>query len=169
MFNSFLKLSTILLLFTMMCLPLEAQFGNLKKSVKKAAKQNIKPLDMEFEVTDVSYNPMKSIDKLQLTLQFNGHNPNGLGVNIGRTEFDIFIDDKFAAKIYNDKKITIPKKGDFAFQEKTSIKISTVGKTVFKSIRDEQVVYRIEGTYFIQSPIGEFSFKVKLLEKEVQP
>ena len=158
-------IATLLLLF--ICLPAEAQLNQLKKAAAKAVKQSVKPLEIDFEVTKVKYDPLKSADKVKLTFQFRGNNPNDLGVKIGRTEFDLYIDDKFAAKMYNDEKIEIPKNGDFEFQEQASIKISTVGKTMFKAIRDDKVTYRIEGTYFVDTPIGEFSFKVDLVEKDL--
>ncbi len=157
----------IVLVSILLCVPAYGQMNQLKKKTKKTVKQSVKPLKMEFEVTKVKYDPLKSPDKLGVKMVFKGHNPNGLGIKLNRTEFDLYIDDKFAAKMYNEKKIEIPKNGEFSFDEKASIKISTVGKTVFKAIRDDKVTYRIEGTYFVHSPVGEFSFKAKLVEKEL--
>jgi hypothetical protein len=158
-------LTTILVLS--LALPLQAQLNQLKKAAQKAVKQTVKPLELDFEVTKVKYDPLKSPDKVHINMVFRGHNANDLGIKLSRTEFDIYVDDKFVAKVYNDKQIEIPKNDDFGFEEQTSIEVSTAGKTLFKALRDDTVVYRIDGTYFVSSPIGEFNFKVELVEKEL--
>ena len=71
-------------------------------------------------------------------------------------------------KFYNDKKISIPKNDIFLFQETAEIKLLEAGKTLFNSIVKNNVVYTVIGKYFIQTPLGEFSFDVKLLEKEIR-
>ena len=122
-----------------------------------------------MKVSDISYNPIKSLNTLKLTIDFNGNNPNDLGVTFNKTEFDLFANDALLTKFYNDKKISIPKNDIFLFQETAEIKLLEAGKTLFNSIAKNNVVYTVIGKYFIQTPLGEFSFDVKLLEKEINP
>ena len=173
-------MNKIILIFTFMIfLPNELQAINLnkikakaKKELKKAEKQvaeKVKPLTIEMKVSDISYNPIKSLNTLKLTIDFNGNNPNDLGVTFNKTEFDLFANDALLTKFYNDKKISIPKNDIFLFQETAEIKLLEAGKTLFNSIVKNNVVYTVIGKYFIQTPLGEFSFDVKLLEKEINP
>jgi len=158
----------LLLIFT-----INVSFGQLKglkkglkKQIVKTVKQNVKPLELEFHVTRVEYKALKSPNKILVHLDFEGHNPNAVGVNLSRIEFDIYVDGKFAAKVYNDKKIKIPKEGDFRFKEKASVKLSTAGKALFNAIRKKKAVYKVDGTYFVFTKIGEFKFKATLMEKK---
>tara|TARA_Y100000589_G_scaffold330957_1_gene382363 strand:- start:891 stop:1424 length:534 start_codon:yes stop_codon:yes gene_type:complete len=173
-------MNKIILIFTFLIfLPNELQAINLnkikakaKKELKKAEKQvteKVKPLTIEMKVSDISYNPIKSLNTLKLTIDFNGNNPNDLGVTFNKTEFDLFANDALLTKFYNDKKISIPKNDIFLFQETAEIKLLEAGKTLFNSIVKNNVVYTVIGKYFIQTPLGEFSFDVKLLEKEINP
>ena len=157
----------ILAILTVVSSPLSAQFDKFKKKTMKAVKEQVKPLKIDFKVQDVKYNPLKDLNKLVLNITFDGNNPNKIGISLNRVEFDLYIDDEFATKFYNDKKINIPKKGDFGFEETAEIKITTVGKAVFDSIVKKKSVYRIEGTYSVDTKIGTFSFKAVLAEKEV--
>ena len=145
--------------------PVSAQFKNLKKQALKVVKEQVKPLKIDFKVKKVKYNPLKSPNKLILKILFEGNNPNKIGVKLNRIEFELFINDKFATKFYNDKKIKIPKKGDFTFEETAELKITTVGKAVFNSILKKKAVYRLDGTYFVDSKFGTFPFKATLIEK----
>ena len=69
--------------------------------------EKIKHLSIEMKVSNVSYNPLKSINTLKLTIDFNGNNPNDLGVTFNKTEFDLFANDALLSKFYNEKKIEI--------------------------------------------------------------
>ena len=137
------------------------------KKVEKKITEKIKPLTIEMKVSNVSYNPLKSLNTLILTIDFNGNNPNDLGITFNKTEFDLFADDALLSKFYNEKKISIPKNDNFLFQETAEVNILEAGKTVFNSIVKNNVVYTVVGKYFINTPFGEFSFDVKLLEKEL--
>ncbi|MFC1481555.1 LEA type 2 family protein [Candidatus Neomarinimicrobiota bacterium] len=156
----------ILVLITLiLCAPANAQLDKLKKDLKKSVSEAVKPLEIEFEVTSVKYDPLKDAKNIKVKMLFSGHNPNGVGIKLNRIEFDLFIDDKLAAKMYNDEKIEMPKESPFSFEEKAKIKLKTVGKTVLKAMKDDKVAYKIVGTYFVDTKLGTFSFKADLVEK----
>jgi len=144
----------------------EAQLNKLKKKVSKAVKKEIKPLELDFKVTKIKYNPLKSPGKVSLNVLFEGYNPNKLGVKLDKVEFDLYIDNKFAAKFYNENKIEIPKQGNFSFKESADLNLKTVGKAVFNAIIKQKAVYRVDGTYYLKTKIGTFKLKAKLIEKE---
>ena len=167
-----------LLISILFIIPLELQSQDWKKIIKiegkkalkgveNKIKNEVKPLTIDFKVKKVDYNPIKSLDKLNLVIEFSGNNPNPLGVTFNRTEFDLFVNDEKVAKFYNEKKIKIPKKDEFSFKEQAQISILEAGKTIFNSIVKKKAVYTVIGTYYIDSPFGTFSFKTKLIEKEV--
>ena len=143
-----------------------------KKTLKKATKElkkEIKPVTIDYRVSDVSYNPLKSLSKLIITIDFSGENQNNVGVTLNRTEFDLFADDNLLTKFYNEKKIKISKKDVFAFQETAEVGILEAGKTLFNSIIKKTVVYTLMGTFYIDTPFGSYPFDVKLYEKEMNP
>ena len=148
----------------------------LNKKIKKEAnkiekkiKNEIKPLSIDFKISKIGYNPLKALNKLNLTIDFIGHNPNSIGLTFNKTEFDLLVNDKLLSKFYNEKKIELPKNNDFLFQENAEIKISEAGKTIFNSIIKKNATYSIIGKYHVNTPLGTFSFDVKLIEKEVNP
>lgn len=141
--------------------------SELLKEVEKKIKKEIKPLTIDFKISDVGYNPFKSINTLNLTIDFTGENPNPLGVTFNRMEFNLFVNDTHLSKFYNDKNISIPKNDVFFFQEIAEVKILEAGKTIFNAIREKNAVYTLVGKYFVESPFGTFSFDIKLMEKEV--
>ena len=121
--------------------PLMSQLKNLKSlksivtnEVKKVVDKEVKPLTLDHKIKKIRYNPLKSVNKVGLDVIFTGNNPNKLGVSLNRVEFDLFIDGKHASKFYNDKKVIIPKNGDFSFEEKADLKLNVMGKAIFNSI-----------------------------------
>lgn len=154
--------------------PTTAQFKNLKilkekvsKEVEKAVKKEIKPLTLDYKISNIRYNPLKSLTIVGLDIDFYGHNPNRIGVSLDRIEFDLFIDGKHASTFYNEKNIRIPKEGDFSFQEKADLKLNALGKAIFNAVVKKKAKYRIDGTYYLDTPWGEFPIKSILAEKEM--
>ena len=135
--------------------------------IEKKIKNEIKPLSIDFKISKISYNPLKALNKLNLTIDFSGNNPNSIGLTFDKTEFDLLVNEKLLSKFYNEKKIDIPKNNDFSFQESAEITISEAGKTIFNSIIKKNATYSIIGKYHVNTPLGSFSFDVKLIEKEV--
>ena len=135
--------------------------------IEKKIKNEIKPLSIDFKISKISYNPLKALNKLNLTIDFSGNNPNSIGLTFDKTEFDLLVNEKLLSKFYNEKKIEIKKNNDFLFQENAEIKISEAGKTIFNSIIKKNATYSIIGKYHVKTPLGAFSFDVKLIEKEV--
>ncbi len=140
---------------------------NISKKVAKDVVKEIKPLSVDFKVSKINYNPFKSINKLTLTIDFDCENPNPLGVTFNKTEFELLVNEKLVSKFYNEKKISIPKKNKFSFQEKAEINLAESGKTIFDAMIKKEAVYTIIGKYYVDTSLGTFSFKVKLIEKEV--
>ena len=164
----------IAIIITIAFSPMELDAQKWKKSLKDISKKvtkevvkEIKPLSVDFKVTKIDYNPIKSLNKLTLTIDFDCENPNSLGLTFNRMEFDLLVNDKLVSKFYNEKKIRVPKKDKFSFQEKAEIKLLESGKTIFDAMRKNKAVYTIVGKYFIDSSLGTFTFQVKLIEKEV--
>ena len=176
MFNILIKVNslkkTLLFLLLMIFIaPSQAQFKNLSKKLKSKAtesvKKNVKPLAINYKIKKIHYNPLKSLTKISLDIEFNGYNPNKIGVSLDRIEFDLFIDDKHGSKFYNEKKIKIPKEDNFTFEEVAELRVNTMGKAIFDQIIKKKAKYRIDGTYFLDTQFGNFPIKAKLVEKEI--
>ena len=169
--RSLLYLISVLILLS----PVYSQFKNLTKQLKsKAAEkvkevvdENVKPLTIDYNIKKIHYNPLKSLTKLKLDIQFNGYNPNKIGVALDRIEFDLYINEKHASKFYNDKKIKIPKNNSFTFDEIAELKVNTIGKAVFDAIIKNKAKYQIDGTYHLDTQFGNFKLKAKLVEREI--
>ena len=71
-------------LFFGLSINLNAQFKGLDKDLKlKAAsklketvEKQVKPLTLDYTVSKIYYNPLKSINTLSLDIEFFGNNPN---------------------------------------------------------------------------------------------
>ena len=162
-------------LFFALSINLNAQFKGLDKGLKlkaaselkKTVEKQVKPLTLDYTVSKIYYNPLKSINTLSLDIEFFGNNPNKFSIGLNRIEFDLSINKKHASKFYNDKKIKIPINGEFSFKEKADLKISVMGKAIFDAIRNKKAKYQIDGTYYLKTKIGTIPLKVKLAEKEM--
>ena len=146
---------------------LESKGKQIIKKVEQEIKKEVKPLTVDFKVSDIKYRPFKSVNKLTLTIDFSGNNPNSMGITFDRTEFQLLVNDRLLSTFYNEKKIKIPKNGDYFFQETAEVNILEAGRVVFNSILKRKAVYTLIGKYFLETPFGPFSFDIKLLEKEV--
>ena len=176
MFNILLKVNSLkkTLLFLLLMIFIDTsqeQLKNLSKKFKSKAtesiKKNVKPLTINYKIKKIHYNPLKSLTKISLDIEFNGYNPNKIGVSLDRIEFDLFIDDKHGSKFYNEKKIKIPKEDNFTFEEVAELRVNTMGKAIFDQIIKKKAKYRIDGTYFLDTQFGNFPIKAKLVEKEI--
>ena len=162
-------------LFFGLSINLNAQFKGLDKDLKlkaasklkKTVEKQVKPLTLDYTVSRIYYNPLKSINTLSLDIKFFGNNPNKFSIGLNRIEFDLSINKKHASKFYNDKKIKIPVNGEFSFKEKADLKISVMGKAIFDAIRNKKAKYQIDGTYYLKTKVGTIPLKVKLAEKEM--
>ena len=146
--------------------------NKVSKQVNKIEKkiiQEVKPLDINFKIAKIGYNPLKSLNKLNLTIDFTGNNPNPMGLTLNKTEFNLFVNEKLVSKFFNEKKIIIPKNDVFSFQEKAEITILEAGKTIFNSMLKKNAIYSLMGKYFVDTSIGSFAFDIKLMEKEMNP
>ena len=141
--------------------------GKAKLKVTKKIKKEIKALSIEFKINKVNYNPLKSPNTLNINLIFYGNNPNLVGLSLNKIEFDLYVNDKHISKFYNDKKIKIPKNGNFNFSENADINIIAAGKTLFYNIIKKRVNYKITGTYFVKTSFGTFPLKINLMEKNI--
>ena len=87
-----LKNIILFLLMIVMATPSSAQFKNLSKKLKSKAtesvKKNVKPLTINYKIKKIHYNPLKSLPKVSLDIEFNGYNPNKIGVSLDRIEFE---------------------------------------------------------------------------------
>ncbi len=138
-----------------------------KIKIKNKIKQEVKPLRIDFKINKINYNPLKNPNSLILNLNFSGENPNPISLSLSRIEFDLYVNEKHTSKFYNDKKIKIPKNGDFKFVENAEINIIEAGKTLFYKIIKKKVNYKITGTYFLKTSIGTFPLKINLMEKNI--
>jgi len=164
------KLIVLLAMLMTVVVPANAQFKNLKNiktKVTKVVKKEVKPLTLNYKITKVRYNPIKSLNIVGLNIDFYGNNPNKIGVSLDRIEFDLYVDKKHASKFYNEKKIEIPKGKAFTFEEKADFKLSTLGKSVFNAIIKKKATYSVNGTYYLETPFGVYPIKATLTEKKM--
>jgi len=140
---------------------------SLETKVAKEIKEQVKPITVDFKVTNIGYNPLKSLNKLNLTIDFLCENPNPIGITFNRTEFDLFVNDKLLSKFHNEKGIKVPKNDKFTFQELAEVNILEAGKVLFNSIRKKEAVYKLRGKYFVDTSLGTYAFEIDLLEKIV--
>ena len=82
--------------------------------------------------------------KLKLELLY--YNPNNFGLQLKRTDLDIFINDTFMGHAVQEYEIIIPKRGDFTLPVQVDLDMQNVFKNVLNSVLNKEVTVKITGT-----------------------
>ena len=92
-----------------------------------------------------------SIEKLgfassKFKLELLYYNPNNFGLQLKRTDLDIFIDDNFMGHTAQEYEVTIPKRGDFAVPIEVDVDMKNVFLNALNSLLNKEVTIKVTGT-----------------------
>ena len=98
------------------------------------------------------YNNYKnfSIDKLGFTnsevkLDLEYYNPNNFGLQLRRTELDIFVNNAFLGHSFSDSLISIPRRDTFLIPIKFSVDMHNLFKNAWNTLAGTDVLIKVNG------------------------
>ena len=102
---------------------------------------------------DLVYKDFKnlSVDKLgfgssKLKLDLVYYNPNNFGLQLKRTDLDIFIDNNLLGHTAQEYQVNIPKRGDFTLPVEVDVDMKNMLKNALSSIFNKEVMVKVVGT-----------------------
>jgi LEA14-like dessication related protein len=88
------------------------------------------------------------------------YNPNNFGLDLKRTDLDIYIDNNFLGHTSQDFQIHIPKREEFTLPLKISVDMKNAYKNAMPALFGKEVVVKITGTVKVGKANIYKSFKV---------
>jgi LEA14-like dessication related protein len=116
-----------------------------------------------------------SVEKLgfsnsKVTLGLGYYNPNNFGLQLRRSELDIFINNTFLGHSVSDTLISIPRRDTFLLPIKFDVDMHNLFKNAWNSFTEKEVLVKIAGrlkigkaNIFMSMPInyeGKYSFSL---------
>ncbi|HRD58148.1 MAG TPA: LEA type 2 family protein [Ferruginibacter sp.] len=124
------------------------------------------PKDLEFK----EYNNLKldkvgfSTSTLKMNLQY--YNPNNFGMDLKRTELDIYIDSTFLGHTSQELQVFIPKKEVFTIPIKVDLDMKNLFKNGLSTLFNKEVLVRAIGTIKVGKAGVYKNFKVDYSGKQ---
>ena len=106
----------------------------------------------------------------QVKLDLEYFNPNNFGLQVKRTELDIFINNNFLGHSFSDTLINIPRKDTFLLPIKFDVDMQNVFKNAFNSLAGNEISIKVTGrlklgkaNVFMSMPVnyeGKYKFSL---------
>src|SRR6218665_1379332 len=124
------------------------------------------PKDLEFrEYNSVSIDKMGfSSSSLKMNLVY--YNPNNFGMDLKRTELDIYIDSTFLGHSSQDLQVPIPRKDVFTVPLKIDLDMKNLFKNGLTTLLNKEVTVRAVGTVKVGKAGVYKNFKVDYSGKQ---
>lgn len=81
----------------------------------------------------------------EIKMELIYYNPNNFGLQLKRTDLDIFIDGNYLGQTSQEFQVSIPKRADFAIPLTIKVDMKNVFKNVISSLFGQEVLVRITG------------------------
>ena len=73
-------------------------------------------------------------------------NPNGFGLQLKRTELDIFVNESYLGHSVQEYQVNIPKRGDFTLPVQMEVEMKNLFKNLLSSLLNKEVMVKVTGT-----------------------
>jgi LEA14-like dessication related protein len=93
-----------------------------------------------FAISKVGF----SATSIRLDLVY--YNPNGFGLQLQRTDLDIFLDDTYLGHTVQEQQITIPRQSEFAIPVSIDVDMKNLLKNSFLSLLSTEVTVKVRGS-----------------------
>jgi LEA14-like dessication related protein len=127
-----------------------------------------KPKALEYK----SYSNFKvekvGLSDIQLAMDLVYYNPNNVGLQLKRTDLDVYINDNFLGTTSQEYQITIAKKSDFTLPLHIKVDGKNIFKNLFATLFNKEITVKVTGkvkvgkaNVFINYPVnyeGKHSF-----------
>lgn len=100
-------------------------------------------------------------DHSTLYLELEYFNPNGYGLQLEKTDFDIFINGTFLGHSTSDTTIRIPRKGTFFLPIQFDVNMQNAFKNAWSALAGEEILMRLKGKIKVGKGNVYISFPVE--------
>lgn len=120
----------------------------------------VKELDFSMErVSLVDYN----LSNMTLKLDLQAENPNDIDAVIDRLDYSLYINDKNAANGTTAREVTVKAGGVKTISTSLTVNYINMGTAILEAVKEKKADFKMEGTVFVETPIGSITFPIDLL------
>ena len=73
------------------------------------------------------------------------YNPNNFGLQLNRTDLDVYINDTYLGHTVQDLQITIPRQGEFSLPISMDVDMKNIFKNAFSTLLNKEVTVKVTG------------------------
>lgn len=73
------------------------------------------------------------------------YNPNNFGLQLNRTDLDVYINDTYLGHTVQDLQITIPRLGEFSLPISMDVDMKNIFKNAFTTLLNKEVMVKVTG------------------------
>jgi LEA14-like dessication related protein len=147
-----MKKAVLLFLVAVCCLSL-----GCSEFAKRIA---VKELDFSLKrVSLVDYD----MTYMTLNIDVQADNPNDIDAVIDRLDYSFSINDKNCASGTTARKVTVKANRSKAISTKMKINYIQLGAAILEAVKNKTADFRMEGTVYVETPIGAITFPIDLL------
>jgi LEA14-like dessication related protein len=120
----------------------------------------VKELDFDLhKVSLIDYN----LTIMKLKVDLKAHNPNDIDAVIDRLDYSFYINEKNAANGTTARKETVKAGKEKILSTTLSVNYINLGAAILEAVKNQKADFKLEGTVFVETPIGAITFPVDLL------
>ena len=120
----------------------------------------VKELDFSLRrVSLVDYD----LTNMTLNVEIKADNPNDIDAVIDRLDYSFSINDKVATTGTTARKITVKAEGTKTISTKLKVNYLNLGAAILEAVKNKKADFRLEGTVYVDTPIGAITFPIDLL------
>jgi LEA14-like dessication related protein len=120
----------------------------------------VKELDFSLRrVSLVDYD----LTNMTLNVEIKADNPNNIDAVIDRLDYSFSINDKVATTGTTARKITVKAEGTKTISTKLKVNYLNLGAAILEAVKNKKADFRLEGTVYVDTPIGAITFPIDLL------
>jgi LEA14-like dessication related protein len=143
-----------ILLFLMLALGLSLGCSEFAKRIA------VKELDFSLKrVSLVEYD----MTYMTLNVDVQADNPNDIDAVIDRLDYSFSVNDKNVANGTTARKVTVKANKSKAISTKMKINYMQLGAAVLEAVKNKTADFRMDGTVYVETPLGAISFPIDLL------
>lgn len=117
--------------------------------------------ELEFNLKRVSLVDY-DLSTMTLKIDLDAYNPNDIDAVIDRLDYSFYINEKNAANGTTARKETVKAGKEKIVSTTLRINYLSLGVAILEAVKDKKADFRMEGTVFVETPVGAITFPIEL-------
>ncbi|MCK4575968.1 LEA type 2 family protein [candidate division WOR-3 bacterium] len=117
--------------------------------------------ELEFNLKRVSLIDY-DLSTMTLKIDLDAYNPNDIDAVIDRLDYSFYINEKNAANGTTARKETVKAGKEKIVSTTLRINYLSLGVAILEAVKDKKADFRMEGTVFVETPVGAITFPIEL-------